>query len=61
MISMYIKDFSWEKKWPQFARFQIFFNSKLPVFYEAFQKVARNIEGFCSFAYFHMYYVAKFD
>ncbi len=49
------------KKWPKFARFQKNLNSKLPVFYESFQKVARNIEGFCSFSYFHMCYLAKFD
>ncbi len=61
MISMYIKDVSWEKNGPNLPDFKKFKISKLPVFHEAFQKVARNIQGFCSFAYFHMYCVAKFD
>jgi hypothetical protein len=34
------------KNWPKFAKFLIF---KLLVSYEAFLKVAKNIEGLCSF------------
>ncbi len=46
MLSTYAKDFSW-KILPKFARFQKEKNSKSPDFYDKFQYVAKNIEGFC--------------
>jgi hypothetical protein len=37
---------------PKFARFQKEKNSKSPDFYDKFQYVAKNIEGFCFFFFF---------
>jgi len=42
MISTYARDFS-RKIWP-----------KTPEFYDKFQQVAKNIEGFWFFCYFHI-------
>jgi hypothetical protein len=47
MISTHTKDFSWEKC-PKFAR-SYFKNSKSPEHYDNFQRVAKDIEGFCFF------------
>jgi hypothetical protein len=47
MISTSTKDFPWGKKWPKFAIFQNFKNSKSPKSFNNFQKVAKNIRGFC--------------
>jgi len=44
MISIYTKDFAWEK-WPKFRRFGI--KKFQPVSYVNFQKVTNNIERFC--------------
>jgi len=44
MISIYTKDFAWEK-WPKFWRFGI--KKFQPVSYVNFQKVTNNIERFC--------------
>ncbi len=48
MISTYTKDFSWGKKWPKFAIFQILKMRKSPKSFNNFQKVAKNIKGVCS-------------
>jgi hypothetical protein len=45
MISTYPKDLSW-KKWLIFTRFQRKNKSKSPEFYDEFQQVAKDIEGF---------------
>ncbi len=46
-------DYTW-KKCPKFARTSKNSFSKLPDFYDNFQKVAQNVKGFCFFFYFHM-------
>jgi hypothetical protein len=52
MISNYAKGFPW-KKWPKLVRFQNrYMNSRSPNFYDKFQKVVKNTEGFCFFSTF---------
>ncbi len=49
-------------KMAQIRQISDFKNSKLPVSYDNFQKVAKNIKGFCFVKKknLHIYYVAKF-
>ncbi len=48
-------------KMAQICRISNLKNSKLPEAYDNFQKVAKNIEGFCCFLKknLHIYYVAE--
>ncbi len=49
MISTYTKEFPWKKYGPNSPDFREKKKSKPPDFYDKFQKVAKNIEGFWFF------------
>ncbi len=51
MISIYTKDVLWIKL-PKFSIFQRIFLCESPNFYDKFQQVVKNIEGFCFFSTF---------
>jgi hypothetical protein len=63
MISIYLKDFSWEKKMAQICQISKKFKFQIAsVLWSLPEGSQEYIQGFCSFSYFHMYYyVAKFD
>jgi len=58
MISTYTNDVSWKKSL-KFARFQRIFFFQIVRFFDKLQYVAKNIERFYLFFYFHILCVAK--
>ncbi len=63
MILTWTKDFSWEKKKTQIHQILNLIDFKFSESYDNFQKVAKNIEGFCVIFFFPSFipiYVTKF-